>query len=151
MVLYHIYCMLQQIQQQGPARQGSGVHQNHSDRKYRRGKILHEKNAVYFTVTFLDWDATLLHSEQVEEGHDAVGPATNPVREGYTFIGWSKPITNIIADLTVIAQYKEGTALNETEADATPQPRKVMIENKLYILMPDGTIYDTWGRKMAIP
>ena len=111
----------------------------------------YEKNAVYFTVTFLDWDATLLHSEQVEEGHDAVGPATNPVREGYTFIGWSKPITNIIADLTVIAQYKEGTALNETEADATPQPRKVMIENKLYILMPDGTIYDTWGRKMAIP
>ena len=40
------------------------------------------------------------------------------------------------------------TALEDAETDSTPQPRKVMIDNKLYILMPDGTIYDTWGRKI---
>ena len=64
------------------------------------------KKAVYYTVTFMDWDGTELLVEQVEEGHDAVGPATNPTREGYNFIGWSKPITNITSNLIVIAQYE---------------------------------------------
>ena len=64
------------------------------------------KKAVYYTVTFMDWDGTELLVEQVEEGHDAVGPATNPTREGYNFTGWSKPITNITANLIVIAQYE---------------------------------------------
>ena len=64
------------------------------------------KKVVYYTVTFLDWDGTELLVEQVEEGHNAVGPATNPTREGYIFSGWSKPITNITANLIVIAQYE---------------------------------------------
>ena len=64
------------------------------------------KKAVYYTVTFMDWDGTELLVEQVEEGHDAVGPATNPTREGYNFTGWSKPITNITSNLIVIAQYE---------------------------------------------
>ena len=65
------------------------------------------RDIVYFTVSFYDWDGTELHVEQVEQGKDAVGPAVNPTREGYTFIGWSKPITNIQSNLIVIAQYKE--------------------------------------------
>ena len=64
------------------------------------------KKAVYYTVTFMDWDGTELLVEQVEEGHDAVGPATTPTREGYNFTGWSKPITNITSNLIVIAQYE---------------------------------------------
>ena len=67
----------------------------------------YQQNIVYYTVTFLDWDGTELHVEQVEEGKDAVGPTSNPTRDGYTFIGWSKPITNITSDLTVIAQYEQ--------------------------------------------
>ena len=65
------------------------------------------RDIVYFTVSFYDWDGTELHVEQVEQGKDAVGPAVNPTREGYTFVGWSKPITNIQSNLIVIAQYKE--------------------------------------------
>ena len=61
---------------------------------------------VYYTVTFMDWDGTELLVETVEEGHDAQGPETNPTREGYIFTGWSKPITNITANLIVIAQYE---------------------------------------------
>ena len=64
------------------------------------------KKTVYYTVTFMDWDGTELLVEQVEEGHDAHGPETNPTREGYIFTGWSKPITNITANLIVIAQYE---------------------------------------------
>ena len=65
------------------------------------------RDIVYYTVSFYDWDGTELHVEQVEQGKDAVGPAVNPTREGYTFVGWSKPITNIQSNLIVIAQYKE--------------------------------------------
>ena len=64
------------------------------------------KKTVYYTVTFFDWDGTELLVETVEEGHDAQGPETNPTREGYIFTGWSKPITNITANLIVIAQYE---------------------------------------------
>ena len=33
-------------------------------------------------------------------------PEREPTREGYIFTGWSKPITNITANLIVIAQYE---------------------------------------------
>ena len=112
-------------------------------------KMLIAVEKTYFTVTFLDWDGTTLKTEQVERGKSATAPA-DPTREGYLFKGWDKDFTNVQSDLNVKAlyEYKENTALEDAETDSTPQPRKVMIDNKLYILMPDGTIYDTWGRKI---
>ena len=69
-------------------------------------KTITPPQPVYYTVTFMDWDGTELLVEQVEEGHDAHGPETDPTRDGYIFTGWSKPITNITANLIVIAQYE---------------------------------------------
>ena len=66
----------------------------------------YEKNVVYYTVTFLDWDGTTLKTEQVEQGKSATAPA-DPVREGYTFIGWDKDFSNVQSDLTVTAQYEK--------------------------------------------
>ena len=66
----------------------------------------YEKNVVYYTVTFLDWDGTTLKTEQVEQGKSATAPAT-PVREGYTFKGWDKDFSNVQSDLTVTAQYEK--------------------------------------------
>ena len=66
----------------------------------------YEKNVVYYTVTFLDWDGTTLKTEQVEQGKSATAPAA-PVREGYTFIGWDKDFSNVQSDLTVTAQYEK--------------------------------------------
>ncbi len=110
----------------------------------------YEQNKIYYTVTFLDWDGTELYVEHVEEGKDAVGPASNPTRDGYTFIGWSKPITNITSDLTVIAQYKqdENTALDDIEEESTLRPRKEMIDGILYIIMPNGTKYTMQGKRV---
>ena len=110
----------------------------------------YQQNIVYYTVTFLDWDGTELYVEQVEEGKDAVGPAINPTRDGYTFIGWSKPITNITSNLTVIAQYKqdENTALDDIEEESALHPRKEMIDGILYIIMPDGTKYTMQGKRV---
>ena len=109
---------------------------------------LYEEVKVYYTVTFLDWDGTFLFSEKVEEGHDAKGTEVTPTREGYTFTGWSKPITNITADLTVIAQYKKE---HGTDIDNVDQPmlvgQKLLRDGRLYIIVGDR-IYDATGKKV---
>ena len=57
------------------------------------------------TVTFKDWDGTVLKTQEVQHGGDAEAPA-DPTRVGYTFTGWDKEFTNITADLVVTAQYE---------------------------------------------
>ncbi len=56
-------------------------------------------------VTFVDWDGTILSSDEVEEGSAAIPPA-NPMRDGYTFIGWDKDFSNVTEDMTITALYK---------------------------------------------
>ena len=62
--------------------------------------------APSFTVTFVDWDGTVLGTEVVERGKAATAPA-DPVREPYAFIGWDKSFSNVTTDMTVTAQYAE--------------------------------------------
>lgn len=98
----------------------------------------YEKNITYFIVTFLDWDGTELYTEQVEEGKDAVGPSVVPSREGYTFIGWSKPITNIQSNLTVIAQYQLNEGIEDIYLEDTI-PHKLLNDGQIFILRGDKT------------
>jgi uncharacterized repeat protein (TIGR02543 family) len=60
---------------------------------------------VYFTVTFLDWDGTLIKAEQVLSGGAATAPA-DPERTGYVFVGWDDDFTNITEDKTINALYR---------------------------------------------
>ena len=62
-----------------------------------------------FTVRFNDYDGTLLSSQLVAVGADAVPPQT-PGRTGYVFAGWRGTYTNVQADSVVTAQYKKDTA-----------------------------------------
>lgn len=65
-----------------------------------------------FSVDFLDHDGTQLSERQyVLSGNAAKEPA-NPVRDGYNFTGWGPSVSNmkpsnITADVTFIAQYKQ--------------------------------------------
>ena len=56
------------------------------------------------TVTFVDWDGTVLDTQQVGEGTSATEP-NNPTRDEYRFIGWDIDFSNVTSDLTVTAQY----------------------------------------------
>ena len=59
----------------------------------------------YFTVTFLNYDDTVFETQQVAYGHDAVAPANNPTRTGYTFKGWTD-YTNITGNRRVASQWE---------------------------------------------
>lgn len=61
-----------------------------------------------FTVTFKDYDGTILKTVITEEGSPAIEP-TNMTRLGYTFIGWSESVTAVIKNLTVTAIYEINT------------------------------------------
>lgn len=58
-----------------------------------------------YIVTFLDWDSTVLQQRSINSGESDTPPA-DPVREGYTFTGWSGDYTNVTSDRTIIAQYQ---------------------------------------------
>ena len=57
-----------------------------------------------YTVTFKDWDGSVLNEQQVSYGQAATAP-DDPERTGYTFTGWDVDFTDITCDLVVTAQY----------------------------------------------
>ena len=73
---------------------------------------------VGFTVTFLDWDGTVLKTELVEEGRAATAPA-DPSRPGYAFTGWDKDFSSVTENLTVIAQYALLNLVGDTDCSGT--------------------------------
>lgn len=57
-----------------------------------------------YTVTFKDYDGTVLKVQQVKHGKSAAAPA-DPSREYYTFAGWDKSFQRVKSDLIVTATY----------------------------------------------
>jgi hypothetical protein len=74
-----------------------------------------------YTVTFVDWDGSVIDTQTVEHGGSATAPEVSE-REGYTFNGWDKAFDNVTGDLTVTAQYTINTytfILNYDESEGT--------------------------------
>ena len=61
---------------------------------------------LVYTVTFEDYDGTVLDTQTIAAGEAATAPA-EPSRDGYAFVGWDKGFENVTADLTVTAVYEE--------------------------------------------
>ena len=69
-----------------------------------------DPDANKLTVTFQDWDGTVIKEIKVASGGsiaDADLPNTsNLVRDGYVFIGWDRTLTDITESFTTMAVYK---------------------------------------------
>ncbi len=65
----------------------------------------YSKDAVVYTVTFVDWNDEVIIAVKVLDGEDAV-PPTDPVREGWTFSHWTGEYTGVHSDRTVKADYE---------------------------------------------
>lgn len=68
------------------------------------GLTLGEPIKPSFTVIFFDWNDTILKTQRVEKGADAEPPA-DPVRKGYTFMGWKGDYTSVARDMSIYAYY----------------------------------------------
>ena len=58
-----------------------------------------------YTVTFKNYDGTVLKTEKVKETKSATPPET-PVRADYSFAGWDVPFDRITGDTVVTATFK---------------------------------------------
>ena len=58
-----------------------------------------------YTVTFVDFDGSILGTSTVDYGTSAVAPA-DPIRENYTFIGWNKKFNEVVDNMIVTAMYE---------------------------------------------
>ena len=68
-----------------------------------------EKPVPTYTITFKNWDGSVISSAEYEEGATVVIPA-EPTRDGagectYTFAGWDYPVTTVGCDATYTATY----------------------------------------------
>ena len=63
------------------------------------------KYVLGVTVTFVDWDGTVLKTQVVKPGTSATPPA-DPSRANCTFTGWSGTYTNVTSNQTVTATYR---------------------------------------------
>ena len=59
-----------------------------------------------YSVTFLNWDSSILDQQTIEAGSSADAPA-EPTREGYTFIGWDTLFDYVTGDLVIKPLFKE--------------------------------------------
>ena len=97
-----------------------------------------------YTVTFKDWNGTILKTEEVEEGNSATPPA-NPTRNGYTFIGWDSDYTNITSDLTIFAHYRKNTPGDgPIVVSLDPMSSSSWSTVYLWAWTSNGNLFDAW-------
>lgn len=59
------------------------------------------------TVTFENWDGSVLQSGKVAYGETPVYEGETPTRDGYKFAGWTPTITEVTKDATYTATFKK--------------------------------------------
>lgn len=96
------------------------------------------------TVTFVDWDKTILAQDVVADGDAATAPA-NPVRFGYNFKGWDKNFQSVTEDMTVTALYTAWGEAIDNVSVILEGSRKLFRDGQILILRGDKT-YNLQGQ-----
>jgi len=122
-----------------------------------------ENFVASFTLTFKDYDGTVLDTQIVEEGEDAENPVTRsykpiavPEREPsvdtvYSFGGWDKSLTNITTDNVIFAIYTTTTrkyTVNFYNGAQLLQTSEVAAHGSVYYdgtLYREGTVWTGWS------
>lgn len=95
---------------EGTSEQWKNVDISTGNTSLEDAKIHFKEDVVQsYTVTFKDYDGTVLKTEEVEPGKAATAPVA-PSRDGYIFTGWNQSFSNVISDMEIVAQYQENTA-----------------------------------------
>ena len=103
--------------------------------------VTYTKNAAAtYTVTFQDWDGTVLKTQTVTEGQAATAPA-DPSRAGYTFTGWDVDFSNVTSNLTVTAQYEQNSSQGEGHYEWKPVTTIVPDDDYLIGFVVGDTVY----------
>lgn len=87
-----------------------------------------------YTVTFKDWDGTLIEQQTITYGNAAIAPK-DPVRDGFVFVGWDSDFNNIVSDVEIIAEYSITTLVIDSSTSnyrCYPNP----VNDILYIDLP---------------
>ena len=109
---------------------------------------------VYHSVTFVDYDGTVLSVQSVAHGSAAIEP-TAPEREGYAFIGWDKDFSNVTEDMTVTAQYSANSysityTVNGEEYTAQTYEFGAVVSAPEYTV-PEGHTFSGWNIPETMP
>ncbi len=103
-----------------------------------------------FTVTFKDWDGTVLNTQEVAIGESAEAPAIIEGREGFDFVGWDKDFSKVTEAMTVTAQYEawpEGIEQPTSDSSLKGRANKVLRDGVLYIER-NGKTYNAQGAEV---
>jgi uncharacterized repeat protein (TIGR02543 family) len=90
-----------------------------------------------YVVTFFDWDDTVLARVAVAAGQAATAPA-DPVREGYTFIGWDKDFSFVNSNLDVYAQYEINGVNQDLTLVFNDQDNNQVLSQTVSIIIPNA-------------
>ena len=71
-----------------------------------------------YTVTFCDYDGTVLIEETVAFGESATAPE-GLERDGYRFVGWDKSYENVTRDVIVTAKYQRTVQISFVDYDGS--------------------------------
>ena len=108
-----------------------------------------------YTITFFNYDGIELQSAQVEYGLVPEYTGEAPVKpettdSTYTFAGWMPEVVAVTEDATYVATYialPKSVPTDLNEVDDTIRPQKVIIDNKIYILLGDK-LYTIQGHEV---
>lgn len=90
--------------------------------------IFDGSSSTTYTVTFVDWNGSVLKvCSDIPYGGSAT-PPSNPTREGYVFTGWNRGYSNVTSNFTVTALYNENNVtLTIYRYMADPNPVTVTV------------------------